>query len=399
MVDLNTISDSIEIAKAYYVQLLNADLQLLYKGCCSKNSGTLTVLNRLFRALASDVNGGFNDAVTQKLYNCLLKISSPYNGVGLPFDPEVIIPGYVKPPVTIIQQLNAAKIPFATTDEDPILTLANYQTNYAPSYGNNPIINLYQDSGVPFPKDLQVPDTWNYQDADPAKNLLSVTWDFPIGTTGYIQIYGQPNGSIIPPINPNPPIIDAGLDQAITLPVNTATVTATGSNYTGLLWTQLSGPITAGISTPNALVTAITGLTTAGTYVFKITATNIGNVRSDVANVVVSPQIDYVFSGIKADGTPLSEASIQIGNQTAITANTNYNINFGTFGFTPQFAWFAELSSEPIKVTWTDSTNPLNTGGIGGGGNLFGTPIIVGAYRFYITNYATIINTPFTFTQ
>jgi len=399
MVDLNTISDSIEIAKAYYVQLLNADLQLLYKGCCSKNSGTLTLLNRLFRALASDVNGGFNDAVTQKLYNCLLKISSPYNGVGLPFDPEVIIPGYVKPPVIIIEAMDNAKIPFATTDEDPSLILSDYQTNYAPRFGNNPIINLYQNNGLKFPQEMQVPDSIDYQDADYTKNLLGMTWDFAIGTTGYIQIWGQPNGSIIPPINPNPPIIDAGADQNITLPTNTATLTATGSNFTGLLWTQLSGPVTAGISTPNALVTAITALTTAGTYVFKITATNVGNVRSDVANVVVSPQIDYVFSGIKADGTPLSEASIQIGTQTAITANTNYNVNFGSFGGTPQYAWFAELSSEPIKVTWTDSTNPLNTGGIGGGGNLFGTPIIVGAYRFYITNYATIINAPFTFTQ
>lgn len=396
MLTLTDISTAVGVAKSYYIDKIQVQLDRLNVGEQAYVDKLLSI-QRLITGLTFQINANINDLRTLKLYTCLENMIAGVTGTYV-LDPDVVNPGYPLPPVVIIQQLNFGKIPFATTDEDPVLTVAAYQTNYAPLYGNNPIINLYQDSGIPFPKDMQVPDTLDYQDGDPTKNLLSISWDFAIGTTGYIQIVGQPNGQIIPPINPNPPIIDAGADQVITLPTNTAALTATGSNYTGLLWTQLSGPVTAGISTPNALVTAITGLTTAGTYVFKITATNVGNVRSDVANVVVAAQIDYVFSGIKADITPLSEASIQIGTQTPITANTNYNINFGSFG-SPQFAWFAELATEPIKTVWTDTTNPLNTGGIGGGGNLFGTPTIVGAYRFYITNYATIINALFTFSQ
>lgn len=389
------IQTTIDNGKLYTIKLLGEELPKYQKGCGSVKD--ILPITRLVRALQFQLNAEVIDKDTNTLYTCLYKALGGFGGT-YTIDPDVINPGGDKPPIIIVEQMNDGKIPFATTDDSPSLTLASYQANYAASFGNNPLISLYQDNGTPYPKDMQVPDTWNYQDGDPNKPLLSITWDFAIGTSGYIQIYGKPSGSVIPPINPNPPIIDAGVDQNITLPTSSVTLTGTGSNYNALVWTQVSGPITSVIATSNALITNVTGLSAAGTYVFKLTATNIGNVRSDNVSIVVAAQIDYVFSGIKADITPLSEASIQIGTQTPITANTNYNINFGSFG-SPQFAWFAELATEPIKTVWTDTTNPLNTGGIGGGGNLFGTPVLVGVYRFYITNYATIISNPFIFTQ
>ncbi|MDE2030934.1 MAG: peptidoglycan-binding protein [Patescibacteria group bacterium] len=81
-------------------------------------------------------------------------------------------------------------------------------------------------------------------------------------------------------VNPAPVVtVNAGANQTITLPTNnvnlsgsaTATSPATIASYT---WTQVSGPVTAVIAAPSNSSTAVSGLTAAGTYVFKLTATD-----------------------------------------------------------------------------------------------------------------------------
>ena len=88
-----------------------------------------------------------------------------------------------------------------------------------------------------------------------------------------------------------PPTVQAGGDQTITLPTNTATLTGTasgnaGAGISGTSWTLVSGPNLALITSPNNTSTTITGLA-AGVYIFKFKATDSNNI-SDSATVQVA---------------------------------------------------------------------------------------------------------------
>jgi len=86
------------------------------------------------------------------------------------------------------------------------------------------------------------------------------------------------------PSVPNvPPVANAGPDQTITLPTSTVSLVGTATDTDGTIasyaWTQVSCPGTCTIMTPNVATTTVTNLTTAGTYVFRFTATdNAGKV-------------------------------------------------------------------------------------------------------------------------
>ncbi len=129
-----------------------------------------------------------------------------------------------------------------------------------------------------------------------------------------------------------PPTANAGSDITITLPVNSVTLTGSGSDADGTIasyaWSKVSG--TGGtITTPNAASTTVTGLTQ-GTYVFRLTVTdNSGATATDNVTVTVNAAVNLpptanagsdititlpvnsvtlVGSGTDADGTIASYA-------------------------------------------------------------------------------------------
>jgi hypothetical protein len=90
------------------------------------------------------------------------------------------------------------------------------------------------------------------------------------------------------------PIVNAGSNQNITLPLNNITLSGTASDPDGIIstynWTKVSGGA-AIIQTPDLQSTSITGLV-AGTYIFRLTVTdNAGASVSDDIQVIVNPQI------------------------------------------------------------------------------------------------------------
>src|ERR1700743_1177983 len=99
------------------------------------------------------------------------------------------------------------------------------------------------------------------------------------------------------------PIVNAGGNQSVQLPTNSTSVTASvtlectavSATY---LWTQVSGPSTAGISAPTSLSTNFTSLIS-GIYVFQLTATdNVSNVgQSNITVTVVPAQSPTVSAG------------------------------------------------------------------------------------------------------
>ncbi|WP_346320654.1 PKD domain-containing protein [Chitinophaga sp. YIM B06452] len=73
-----------------------------------------------------------------------------------------------------------------------------------------------------------------------------------------------------------PPVANAGNNITITLPATQATLSgggtpASGSTISTYTWTQTSGPVTAAIAAPGSASSSVSGLTQAGTYIFRLT--------------------------------------------------------------------------------------------------------------------------------
>lgn len=119
--------------------------------------------------------------------------------------------------------------------------------------------------------------------------------------------------TILPVLNAAP-TANAGNDQSIMLPVNTVSLSGSGTDSDGTIqtytWSQVSGPGTAGITSPSAANTNVTGLI-AGVYIFRLTVKdNSGATGSDDVVVTVSAQ---------ANQAPTANA----GNDQTITLPTN----------------------------------------------------------------------------
>lgn len=91
------------------------------------------------------------------------------------------------------------------------------------------------------------------------------------------------------------PTADAGPCQVVTLPVNTATLTGSGTDPDGTIasyaWVKISGPTGGAISSPSSATTNVTGLTV-GLYVYQLTVTDNGGLTaSSVTQVTVNPAV------------------------------------------------------------------------------------------------------------
>jgi hypothetical protein len=88
------------------------------------------------------------------------------------------------------------------------------------------------------------------------------------------------------------PVVNAGADQRIQLPEDSAIFAGTAVDADGavndLLWTKVSGPASGVIANANTLSARVSNLQV-GTYVFRLTATdNIGATTYDEVNIVVA---------------------------------------------------------------------------------------------------------------
>lgn len=93
MATLQSISSSILLAEAYYVELLSEYIADLTSGKLNPDSRKkLICLNRLIRALSWDTAEEVNDATTTQLYTLLLEQIAPYSGSSLTVNPNVVIP-------------------------------------------------------------------------------------------------------------------------------------------------------------------------------------------------------------------------------------------------------------------------------------------------------------------
>lgn len=145
-----------------------------------------------------------------------------------------------------------------------------------------------------------------------------------------------------------PPTVTMGVNQSLSQGATTGTITATAADSDGTLasgtWSQLSGPNTAGITSPNdaspgSSSTGLTGLIT-GTYTFKYQVVdNSGAIASGTVNVtvpavnqlpVVTPAPPYILLNsatsttinavsTDADGTISTRAWTQVSGPNTAT--------------------------------------------------------------------------------
>lgn len=134
-----------------------------------------------------------------------------------------------------------------------------------------------------------------------------------------------------------PPIVNAGPDQAITLPA-TATMagTATDTNTPSLtlvnIWTKISGAGTVTFANANSLTTSVS-FSSAGTYVLRLTSNNGVNSSFDEMTVTVTAAAaskTFLVQSSGVTGVPI------IVSITDVNGNTSGNTNFSRTYLTAQ---------------------------------------------------------------
>jgi parallel beta-helix repeat protein len=145
------------------------------------------------------------------------------------------------------------------------------------------------------------------------------------------------------------PVSKAGADFSITLPVNTATLTGTGTDTDGIIagyvWKKIVGPATGNIATPNAASTSLNSLVQ-GIYQFELTVTDdksatgkdtlqvavnaantpnqipVSNAGADISITLPVNTAAFAGTGTDTDGTISNYAWVEIAGSTTGTIAT-----------------------------------------------------------------------------
>ncbi len=125
--------------------------------------------------------------------------------------------------------------------------------------------------------------------------LVQGVYQFELRVTDNAGAFGRDTMQVtVNPVGANtPPTANAGPDQSITLPINSVSLSGTGTDPDGTivayLWTKISGPAAGTITNPANAATSVTGLVQ-GTYRFELRVTdNGGAFGRDTMQVIVNP--------------------------------------------------------------------------------------------------------------
>jgi len=114
--------------------------------------------------------------------------------VGIPYgatvDPNFQNPSIIIDVTAAASIFNSARIPFTN---QTTVQLLNYQTAYKPTYGENPILAIFVSVSGTFGQDEGTAPIYTYvTPGDATTGIDTVTWNYGIATSGYIQISGSP---------------------------------------------------------------------------------------------------------------------------------------------------------------------------------------------------------------
>lgn len=182
--------------------------------------------------------------------------------------------------------------PTANAGTDKTLTLPTNSTTLTGS-GTDPDGTI---AGYAWTR-VSGPTTFTFGTANAAtttlSNLVQGVYVFRLTVTDNGGATATDNVTVTVNAAPQSPIANAGSNITLTLPVNSTTLTGSGTDPDGTIagyaWIRVSGPTTFTLGNANASVTALTGLVL-GTYVFRLTVTdNSGLTATDDITVTVNP--------------------------------------------------------------------------------------------------------------
>ncbi len=272
--------------------------------------------------------------------------------------------------------INAARLPVANAGIDQLITTDTTSLYGFASSQQGATLSSYSWTKISGPDcNIANPSAANTK----ISGLTIGTYVFRIivtnanGATAQSDVTIIRNGSAI---TNNAPSASAGIDQTITLPVNSVTLSGTGTDsdgtITGYNWTKISGPATFTITNANNSQTTVTGLIQ-GTYTFQLKITdNDGGVAFDtlsvnvlkalnilpVANAGSNQTITLPVNQITLSGNATdADGTIASFNWTKISGPTTFAITNATLAQTTVTGLLA--GTYLFKLTVTD-----NSGGI-----------------------------------
>lgn len=134
------------------------------------------------------------------------------------------------------------------------------------------------------------------------------------------------------------PVADAGVDQFLTQPTSSTTLTGSGTDVDGTIasyaWTKLSGP-SCTIASPSSQNTNITGMSTAGVYVFQLQVTDNGG------------------------ATGVDQVSVTVNASTPIVANAGPDQTIPN-GLSVAFLDGSNSTGTNLTYSWRNITNAYN---------------------------------------
>ena len=165
-----------------------------------------------------------------------------------------------------------------------------------------------------------------------------------------------------------PPVVNAGLAQTITLPTNSVTLTGTGTEVNGLIasfqWTLLSGPTGSKIASPSLAQTNVTGLVQ-GVYSFQLKITDLlGITATATVQVTVNPA---------PPGAPVANAGADQSITLPANSVTLTGTGTETNGSIVSYLW--NQSSGPSTATITTASQAKTSV----------TGLVAGVYTFQLT--------------
>jgi gliding motility-associated-like protein len=245
--------------------------------------------------------------------------------------------------VTLIVQPAAVNIiPVANAGSDIVLTLPTNSTTLtgsgSDSDGSIATYAWTKLSGPTATFSGETTSTLQLADLVAGSYVFQLAVTDDKGATGADDVKVTVNAANVPPL------ANAGADITITLPTDFTDITGSGSDTDGTIatyaWNQISGPSTATLANENTNVLTATNLSTAGTYIFKLTVTDDdGDTGTDDVKVIVNAP---------ANQAPTASA----GADKTITLPTN------TANFTGSAT---DPDGTIVSYTWTQTAGPAIT--------------------------------------
>jgi L-fucose isomerase-like protein len=180
--------------------------------------------------------------------------------------------------------------------------------------------------------------------------MLGVTRRTTYGYSVYeFEVYGGIGNAV--------PVANAGVDQTITLPINSLNITGSGTDSDGTIstyaWTQISG-VAVTLANANTNVLGLSGLIS-GNYSFRLTVTDDAGANSfDDVNVVVNPAPSTNLALNKITVTSSNQGSDAIASSPQ-AVDGNYTTRWSSQFSDPQWIYVdlgSTVNINQVKITW-----------------------------------------------